>query len=121
MNTLMNNSFMTQQLNPKQLWIGAVEVRPLQQNSDVLGDTKGAFVNIVTWACDAEEYEQNAELVVGKLGLFVGEVVNPEPVETRRKREGRFTEEVEDIISRAQDNPNAIIYGTFHTFEKDNA
>ncbi|HLX84381.1 MAG TPA: hypothetical protein VKR59_10825 [Terriglobales bacterium] len=78
-------------------------------------------MNIVTWACDAEEYEENAELAVGKLGLFVGEVVNPEPVENRRKREGRFTEEMEDIISRAEDNPNAIIYGTFHTFEKDNA
>jgi hypothetical protein len=112
---------MTQQLSPKQLWIGAVEVRPLHPKNDVLGDTKGAFVNIVTWACDAEKYERNAELVVGELGLFIGEVINPEPVETRRKREGGFTEEIEDIISRAQDNPNAIIYGTFHTFEKDNA
>ncbi|PYX47012.1 MAG: hypothetical protein DMG79_15015, partial [Acidobacteria bacterium] len=70
---------------------------------------------------DAEEYQRNAELVVGELGLFIGEVINPEPVEARKKRKGGFTEEIEDIISRAQDNPNAIIYGTFHTFEKDNA
>ncbi len=112
---------MTQQLDPKQLWIGAVEVRPLQQNNYVLGDTKGAFVNIVTWARDAEEYERNAELVVRKLGLFIGEVINPEPVEAMGKREGRFTEEIEDLISRAKDNPNAIIYGTFHTFERDDA
>jgi hypothetical protein len=112
---------MTQQFNPRQLWLGAVEVRPLRESSGVLGATKGAFVNIVTWACDAEEYEQNAGRVVGKLGLFIGEVVNPEPVETRRRREVQFTEEIEDMISRAQDNPNAIIYGIFHTFEKDNA
>jgi hypothetical protein len=112
---------MTSQFKTKQLWIGAVEVRPLKRNNEILGDAKGAFVNIVTWASDAEEYWRNAELVVAKLGLFIGEVVSPEPVEMRRKREGAFEEDIEDMVSRAQDNPNAIIYGTFHTFEKDNA
>jgi hypothetical protein len=54
--------------------------------------------------------------------LFVSEVVNPEPVETRRARtSGGFEEDIEDMISRAEGNPNAIIYGTFHMFESDNA
>lgn len=107
----------------KQLWIGMVEVRPLKGGSEILGDTKGAFVNIVTWASNPEDYRQNAELVIRDLGgLFVSEVENPEPVETRRARSGgEFKEELEDMISRAQDNPKAIIYGTFHTFERDDA
>jgi hypothetical protein len=114
---------MAAQLKAKQLWIGMVEVRPLNGKSEILGDTKGAFVNVVTWASDAEEFKRNAELVIGDLGgLFISEVVNPEPVETRRARtSGVFEEDIEDIISRAQGNPNAIIYGTFHTFEKDDA
>lgn len=113
---------MTARLETKQLWIGMVEVRPYAK-SEILGDAKGAFVNIVTWASNAEEYRHNAELVIGDLGgLFVSEIVNPEPVETRRARTGDgFGEDIEDMISRAQDNPNAIIYGTFHMFERDNA
>jgi hypothetical protein len=107
----------------KQLWIGMVEVRPMNGKSKILGDTKGAFVNIVTWASDAEQFKRNAELIIGELGgLCVCEVVNPEPVETRRARMGgQFEEDVEDMISRAERNPDAIIYGTFHTFENDNA
>jgi hypothetical protein len=109
------------QLTEKQLWIGLVEVRALGENK-ILGNTKGAFVNIVTWAFNAEDYRRNAETVIGNLGgLFVAEVVAPEPVEARRARNVVFDEEIEDIISRAKGNPNAIIYGTFHTFEKDDA
>jgi hypothetical protein len=32
---------------------------------------------------------------------------------------GHFAEDIEDVISRAQANPNAIRWGTFHTFKKD--
>lgn len=107
----------------KQLWIGLVEVRALDGGSKVLDGAKGAFVNIVTWASDAQEYEHNARLVIEHLGgLFVSEVIRPEPVETRRTKQGRrFDEDIEDMISRAEGNSNAIIYGTFHTFENDDA
>jgi hypothetical protein len=109
--------------NAKQLWIGMVEVRALSGQSEILDGGRGAFVNIVTWALDAEEYRRNAELVISDLGdLFVSEVVNPEPVGTRSARMGaEFSEEVEDMISRAQGNPKAIIYGTFYSFKRDNA
>jgi hypothetical protein len=107
----------------KELWIGLVEVRVLKGGSEILGDTKGAFVNIVTWAFDAEEYERNARLMIGDLGgLFVAEIMDPEPVETRRaRRKCGFDEEIEEMILRAQGNPNAVIYGTFHMFERDDA
>jgi hypothetical protein len=108
----------------KQLWIGMVEVRALDgQSQIILGDSKGAFVNVVTWASDAEQYRHNVNLVIDKLGgLFVSEVVNPEPVEIRRARiGGQLSEDVEDMVSRAEGNPNAIIYGTFHLFATDDA
>lgn len=103
----------------RQLWIGLVEVRP--ENSDILGDAKGAFVDVVTWASDRDEYRRNADLVLGKLGLFVVEVENPEPVAERLRKGATFEEEVEDMIVRAQGIPDAIIYGTFHTWERDTA
>lgn len=110
-------------MNSKQLWIGTVEVRALEGRREILGEARGAFVNIVTWALDADEYDRNVRLVIGHLGgLFVSEIINPEPVETRRaKTSGQFSEDIEDMISRAKENPNAIIYGTFHMFEKDDA
>lgn len=114
---------MAVQFEEKRLWIGLVEVRALGSGSQILDDTKGAFVNIITWASDAEEYERKARLVIGHLGgLFLSEVIDPEPVDMRRtKKNCDFEEEIEDMILRAEGNPNAIIYGTFHTFEKDDA
>jgi hypothetical protein len=111
---------MTNQIKPKQLWIGLAEVRP-SEGCDVLEGAKGAFVNIVTWAEDADEFKRNAELVLGELRLFVVDVERPEPVEVRRRREGDFEDVIEDMIDRAEDNPNAIIFGTFHLWEKDDA
>ena len=107
----------------EQLWIGMVEVRRAGGESRVLGDTKGAFVNVVTWASDADQYRKNVELIIGKLGgLFVAEIMDAEPVEARRARiGGNFQEDVEEMISRAEGNPNAIVYGTFHTFANDDA
>ena len=107
----------------KQLWIGMVEVRPLSGKSEIVGDMKGAFVTVVTWAYNAEQYRHNAELVIGGLGgLFVSDVLDPELVEARMVRlGGKFEENIEDLISRAKANPNAIIYGSFHLFERDDA
>ena len=32
--------------------------------------------------------------------------------------EDEFSEETEDMLERTKSNPNAIIYGTFHTYPK---
>ena len=107
-------------MKSKQLWIGLVDVRPLE-GCNILEGARGAFVNIVTWASNAAEFKQKASLVFRELDLCVAGIENSEPVEVRRGREGSFEETMEDIISRAETNPNAIIYSTFHLFEKDDA
>jgi hypothetical protein len=114
---------MAERVKMKELWIGVVEVRPLFGNHQILGNAKGAFVNIVTWASDKKEFKDKAEFIIEKLGgLFVSEVLAPESVEARMGRTGNgFVDDIEDMISRAQDNPNAIIYGTFHMFKNDDA
>ena len=79
---------------------------------------KGHGSDDISSAQNVEEYRRNADLVLGKLRLFVVEVENAEPVSVRREK-AVFEEEIEDMIARAQDNPNAIIYGTFHTWDRD--
>lgn len=102
----------------KQLWIGLVEVRPIK-GTEVLTDAKGAFTNLVAWAFDAGEYRRSAELVLKKLGLHVLGVESVEPVSIRKEREGALKGEIEEMIDRAENNPNAVIYGTFHTWKWD--
>ena len=33
--------------------------------------------------------------------------------------DGEFSEETSDMLERTKTNPNAIIYGTFHTYPQD--
>jgi len=103
----------------QELWIGLVEVRPLP-HSDLLGDAAGAFTHIVTWASDPSEFRQKSENLANHLGLFVVSVETEELVD-RRKRRADLAEALEDLILRAEFNPDAILYGTFHTYRFDEA
>lgn len=97
-----------------------MEVRPLH-GCEVLEHAKGAFVNIVTWASSPTEFKQKAKLVFEEMRLFVAGIEDAEPVQVRRDREGDFEESIEDIIFRAENNPDVIIYSTFHLFERDDS
>jgi hypothetical protein len=102
------------------LWIGLVEVRARAKNNFVLDGAKGAFVDIVTWASDQEEYRLKVNVIVKKLDLFAVEITNAEPVSGRRKRTP-LDDDTEEMVERATNNPNAIIYGTFDTYDRDDA
>lgn len=101
------------------MWTGLVEVRALS-HSDLLGKAVGAFTHIVTWASDAGEFRRKAETLANHLGLFVVSIENEEPVELRKRRTG-VGEALEDLILRAESNPDAILYATFHTYRFDEA
>ena len=114
---------MSSNLEKKCLWIGIVEVRSIDPNNELLGDAKGAFVNVVTWASGESEYRHNVELLIKKMAdLFIVDMNNIEPVEEKKRRTaGILADDVDEIIFRAEANPNAIIYGTFHKYLKDDA
>lgn len=101
----------------KELWIGLVEMRPFDRKK--YGAT-GAFVDILTWASDASEYRQKAETIAATLDLFVIGVEKEEPLSVRLANLTP-SEELEDMISRAEANPNAIIWGTFYRWDFDTA
>jgi hypothetical protein len=99
------------------LWIGLVELKPL--NREAYG-AAGAFTNIVTWACNIEGFCKKATTIAATLDMFVVDVEGAEPL-TQRTQDWTLTEEIEDMVRRAESNPNAIIYGTFHDYPFDEA
>ena len=100
-----------------ELWIGLVELKPL--NREAYG-AAGAFTNIVTWACDVEGFRKKVEIIAAKIDMYVADVEDAEPL-TQRTKNWTVTEEIEDMIFRAESNPNAIVHGTFHTYPFDQA
>ena len=100
-----------------ELWIGVVELKPLDPK--VYG-AAGAFTNIVTWACDAEAFREKAETIAATIQMYVAGVERAEPLNNRRKNR-HLTEDIEDMVVRAETNPSAIVYGTFHTYPFDEA
>ena len=100
-----------------ELWIGLVELKPLDRQAY---GAAGAFTNIVTWASDPESFRRKADTIAATLDMYVMDVEGAEPVADRA--EGRsMTEEIDDMLSRAQSNPSAIVYGTFHSYLFDEA
>lgn len=101
-----------------ELWIGLVHLRPLKKGG--LDGCAGAYTNIITWACDIGDFRKNAETIAATLDLYVLEVDEAEQIE-KRFGDSTLSEELEDMRSRAEHNPNAIVYGTFHTYPFDDA
>jgi hypothetical protein len=48
---------MNSEINPKEIWIGLIEVRRLE-GCEILDDAKGAFINVVMWATSSEDYPE---------------------------------------------------------------
>jgi hypothetical protein len=99
----------------KSMWIGLVEVSP-QEDAEVLLDVSGAFVNVVTWASNEAQFREKAKIVMDKLKLAIMDVEDAEPIANRGVLEN---EELLDIVARVENNPNAIIYGTFQTWSEN--
>jgi len=100
-----------------ELWIGLVELRPLDRSTF---HDAGAFTSVVTWAFDIDSFQRKADLVAAHLDMFVAGIEEVETLVERREKR-TLSEEIEDIVSRAELNPNAVIFGTFYTYRHDEA
>ena len=95
-----------------------VHLRPLKK--DGLEGASGAYTNVITWAHSSASFRSKADTIAATMNLYVVETDGEEPL---FKRFGDFipNEELEDMRSRAEHNPNAIVYGTVHTYSFDDA
>ena len=93
----------------RELWIGVVEV--LTEPSAGSGDTR-AFTNVVTWSSAVSEYVDSVSAVFTGYGWTVLRTENERPIAGERG----FSGEIDEIIERAQQNPNACIFSTFYYY-----
>jgi hypothetical protein len=92
-------------------------VKPLNRKAS---GAAGAFTNIVTWAHNIEEFRAKSEIIAATLDMYVMDVEDAEPL-SQRTAKRQLTDEIADMVCRAESNSNAIIYGTFYTYPFDEA
>jgi hypothetical protein len=93
----------------RKLWIGLVEV--LTEPSVGDGNTR-AYTNVITWASTVSDYADSVTNVFTEYGWTVLGIENERPIDG----ETDFSDEITEIIERAQQNPKACIYATFHYY-----
>ena len=97
-------------LGDAKLWIVRVEMT-VQPEDFPSGDTVG-FTNIVTWASDAEGASSKIREYVARYDWHVLGVEQVNSVDESLS----YSDEMNDMIDRARDNPQAILLGTFHSY-----
>jgi hypothetical protein len=102
-----------------ELWIGVAHIRKLD-GCEIMAGAAGAYTNIITWASNEEEFRKKVEIIASKLVVFVVEIEAAEPVSQRKERLG-LSGDLGELVESAEHNPNAILYGTFHNYLKDDA
>ena len=106
------------QTERRELWRGLVELRRLP-DSELLRGSAGAYTWIVTWASDSAEFRTRTEMLATSLGLYVFGIEGEHPID--KDECSPDAEEIAELIERAEGNPDAILYGTFHTYPRDDA
>lgn len=99
----------------RELWLGVVHLKSLTLRDWSGFDdggrihAAGAYMNIITWASNTDEFRANAEKLASDCKLYVVDIEGEEPL-SRRDR-AVLNEELQEIADRAETNPNAIIFG----------
>jgi hypothetical protein len=94
------------------IWIGTIEISFTDHEGPSGAKPKPAFTVVTTWASNLDEYGQKCKRMLESYGwsLLGVERARPAP------EDGEYSEEVEDMLERTRNNPNAIIYGTFYSY-----
>ena len=86
-------------------------------DSKVIAEASGAFVNVITWAADSEEFYRKATELMDHLHLDLLSVEKPEPVANRGSEEV-LGAEIINIVDEIRNNKDAIRYISFHTWRE---
>jgi hypothetical protein len=92
------------------VWIGTIEIS--------WSDEKDTFCVPARLHCgynlgdQPEEFREKCIRMLESYGWKLLDVERANPV----PEAGEFSEEVEDMLERTRNNPNAIIYGTFYSY-----
>ena len=93
-----------------EIWIGTIEISWSEEKTPTI--FQPAFTVVTTWAASTEEFREKCVRMLTSYGWKLLDVERANPV----AESGEFSEEVEDMLERTRNNPNAIIYGTFYSY-----
>lgn len=118
--TALTISFPTDMTKLKtEIWIGLAGVSALPECKR-LGSGKGAFVKVALWAnCDSDFYSK-AKKAISELDLKLLELEDREPLDERLSRI-QAGDETLQMAETARMNPNDVVFGTFHIWQKTDA
>lgn len=102
-----------------EIWIGLAEVVTLP-GCKRLGTGRGAFVKIALWATSDSDFYSRVEEAISALGLKLGDLEDREPLATRLSRI-TTGEETLQMAKTAKENPDDVVFGTFHIWEQTDA
>jgi hypothetical protein len=94
------------------IWIGTIEISWSDEKTPNV--YQPAFSVVTTWAANPEEFREKRIRMLGSCGWKLLDVARANPAPDK----GEFSEEVEDMLEKTRNNPNAIIYGTFYSYPK---
>jgi hypothetical protein len=98
------------QVTQPDIWIGTIEIsRNDEKTPNVF---RPAFTVVTTWATSPEEFREKCIQMLKSYGWKLLGVERANPVSD----DDEFSEEVEDMLERTRNNPDAIIYGTFYSY-----
>jgi hypothetical protein len=92
------------------VWIGTIEISWSEDKTPTV--FRPAFTVVTTWATSPEEFREKCVRMLDSYGWKLLHVEHANPV----RKDGEFSEEIEDMLERTRTNPDAIIYGTFYSY-----
>jgi len=78
------------------------------------GATKG-FLTVTTWADSLETARQKLSRYLESYKWYLISIEDAQPIDESLD----YGEEIEDMIAKTENNPDAIILGTFHSYKED--
>jgi hypothetical protein len=100
----------------KEVWIGAVSVRPRAGNR-LLGNAASASVAVLAQASNLSDYRNAVADALNHLGFELVDVDDAEPLTERQTK--AFVEEYLYILAGEVERTGAVAFGTFHAFEAE--
>jgi hypothetical protein len=92
------------------VWIGTIEISWSDDKTPTV--FRPAFTVVTTWATSPEEFREKCVRMLDSYCWKLLHVEHANPV----RKDGEFSEEIEDMLERTRTNPDAIIYGTFYSY-----
>ena len=78
------------------------------------GYTKG-FMNVVTWASSNQSAKEKLATYLGTFKWALLDVEESGPIDLE---DSESNSEINELVSKAEGNPDAIILGTFHSYRE---